>query len=51
MTGRTASDDPDASAAPARSDGTARRRGRPPRTESAGTRDRILEALYGDSRP
>lgn len=44
MTGRTASDDPDASAAPARSDGTARRRGRPPRTESAGTRDRILDA-------
>ncbi|MFH9039180.1 TetR family transcriptional regulator [Streptomyces sp. NPDC017966] len=29
---------------PTRSDGTARRRGRPPRTESAGTRDRILDA-------
>ncbi|MFF5156503.1 TetR family transcriptional regulator [Streptomyces sp. NPDC000348] len=47
MTGRTASDGPDASAPPAasaRGDGTARRRGRPPRTESAGTRERILDA-------
>ncbi|MDT0394959.1 MULTISPECIES: TetR family transcriptional regulator [Streptomyces] len=43
MTGRTASDGPDASGAPARGNGTARRRGRPPRTESAGTRDRILD--------
>ncbi|MER7490584.1 TetR family transcriptional regulator [Streptomyces sp. NPDC126497] len=41
MTGTTASDGP---AAPARSGAAARRRGRPPRTESAGTRDRILDA-------
>ncbi|MFF8031828.1 TetR family transcriptional regulator [Streptomyces sp. NPDC016626] len=41
MTGVTASDGPGASAP---GDGAARRRGRPPRTESAGTRDRILGA-------
>ncbi|MET4661607.1 TetR family transcriptional regulator [Streptomyces fungicidicus] len=41
MTGATASDSAGASAP---GDGTARRRGRPPRTESAGTRDRILDA-------
>lgn len=41
MTGLTASNGPGASA---RGDGTARRRGRPPRTEAAGTRDRILDA-------
>ena len=39
MTGVTASDGPDASAQP---NGASRRRGRPPRTESADTRDRIL---------
>lgn len=41
MTGVTADGGPHASARP---DGTSRRRGRPPRTESAGTRDRILAA-------
>ncbi|MGV4892025.1 TetR/AcrR family transcriptional regulator [Streptomyces sp. NWU49] len=41
MTGVTASDGPDASARP---NGASRRRGRPPRTESADTRDRILTA-------
>ncbi|GAA3497497.1 TetR family transcriptional regulator [Streptomyces prasinosporus] len=41
MTGVTASDGPDAAAQP---NGVPRRRGRPPRTESAGTRDRILAA-------
>lgn len=39
MTGVTAGDGPAAS-----TPGTTRRRGRPPRTESAGTRDRILDA-------
>ncbi|KES03700.1 TetR family transcriptional regulator [Streptomyces toyocaensis] len=41
MTGVTASDGPGASA---RGDGATRRRGRPRRTESGGTRDRILDA-------
>ncbi|MGC3002082.1 TetR family transcriptional regulator [Streptomyces sp. G35A] len=41
MNGVTASDGPDASARP---HGTSRRRGRPPRTAAAGTRDRILGA-------
>ncbi len=37
-----------ASGASARGDDTPRRRGRPPRTEAAGTRDRILEAARAE---